>query len=82
MDNENIGRGLTTPIIIIESSGYFDNYFVIKKLYKPIKNGKRFKQGVLIYQSKLSKFIDRAYIKNGRYRKIKNFVKRMNKLRG
>lgn len=77
---DNIGRGFTTPIIWTDTSGFFDYYYAMKRIYKCTKNGKRYRHGILVLQctASTSNFKDRTFIKNGRYRKVKNFAKRMN----
>lgn len=77
---DNIGRGSVNPIIYISDCGFFDYYYAMKRIYKCTKNGKRYRHGILVLQcmASTSNFKDRTFIKNGQYRKVKNFAKRMN----
>ena len=78
---DSIGRGYTSPIVYIEDSLYFDHFYVMKRLYKCTKNGKRYRHGILVVQCVGTKFKDRTFIKPGRYKKVKNYAKRMNEER-
>ena len=76
----DIGRGFTSPIVFVDPSPYFDYFYVMKRIYKCTKNGKRYRHGILVQQCLPSDYKDRTFIKPGRYRKVKNFAKKMNKL--
>lgn len=56
----------------------FDYYYVMKRLYKCTKNGKRYRHGILVCQVVGTHLKDRVFIKPGRYQKVKKYSKRKN----
>ncbi len=68
-------------MVTTESIGreiFDDHWYVMKRIYKCTKNGRRYRHGILVCRCVGTNFKDRTFIKPGRYRKVKNYAKRQN----